>query len=178
MREQNAGLPIEIRLQDYRDIHEKFDRIVSLGMFEHVGRKNYKTYMKIADRSLNKGGLFLLHTIGLNESTMGTDRWINKYIFPNGVLPTIKQISHASENYFTIEDIHNFGADYDKTLMAWHENFTNAWDQLKSRYDERFRRMWEYYLLSCAALFRVRQTQLWQIVLSKGGVPGGYRSVR
>lgn len=176
-----AGLPIEIRLQDYRDINEKFDRICSIGMFEHVGYKNYTTYMQTAHRCLDDHGLFLLHTIGNNVSTLWPDEWINKYIFPNGNIPSVKQIGASIENLFVTEDLHNFGADYDKTLMAWHRNFNDSYDHdahLKSHYDQRFYRMWNYYLLSCAGAFRARYIQLWQFVLSKNGVPGGYRSIR
>ncbi|MBI4116367.1 cyclopropane fatty acyl phospholipid synthase [Candidatus Pacearchaeota archaeon] len=172
------GLPVEIKLQDYRNLNEKFDAIVSLGMFEHVGVKNYKEYMKIAGNCLNDGGLFLLHTIGRNESKTHNDPWIDKYIFPNGALPSIKQIGEAIEGLFVMEDWHNFGADYDKTLMAWHDNFNKNWDKIKSNYDERFYRMWEYYLLSCAGSFRARKNQTWQIVLSKKGVENGYKSIR
>jgi cyclopropane-fatty-acyl-phospholipid synthase len=169
------GLPIEIRLQDYRDLNEKFDRIVSLGMFEHVGYKNYKTYMKVVHRCLKDDGLFLLHTIGGNKSVKSTDPWIDKYIFPNSMLPSIKQMGDAIEDYFVMEDWHNFSADYDKTLMAWYNNFENSWNKLKDDYDERFHRMWRYYLLACAGTFRARKSQLWQIVLSKDGIKEGYR---
>lgn len=172
------GLPIEIRLQDYRDLNEKFDRIASLGMFEHVGRKNYRTYMEIAHHCLKNDGLFLLQTIGIPKETSGTSRWLDKYIFPGSELPSLKQINTACENLFIVDDVHNFGQDYDKTLMAWYENFNNNWDKLKLKYDERFRRMWNYYLLSCAGLFRAKQTQLWQIVLSKYGIPTTYHSLR
>ncbi len=172
------GLPVDIRLSDYRDVTEKFDHIVSLGMFEHVGYKNYRTYMEVAHRLLKDDGLFLLHTIGGNESTISLDPWIEKYIFPNSMLPSIKQISGAIEGIFVMEDWHNFSAYYDKTLMAWYENFKNNWDKIKANYDDRFRRMWEYYLLSCAGSFRARKNQLWQIVLSKNGVAGGYESIR
>ncbi|MFH1749520.1 MAG: cyclopropane fatty acyl phospholipid synthase [bacterium] len=170
----------ETRLQDYRDINEKekFDQIVSLGMFEHVGYKNYRTFMKVAHNALKDDGLFLLHTIGGNHSARGTDPWIDKYIFPNSMLPSIAQIGKSTEGLFIMEDWHNFGDDYDKTLMTWHKNFEDNWDKIKSNYDERFYRMWRYYLLVCAGLFRVRKTQLWQIVLSKKGVLGGYKSVR
>jgi len=177
-RQRCAGLPVEIRLQDYRDLDEKFDHIVSLGMFEHVGYKNYRTFMTIARTCLHDSGLFLLHTIGSNESAIATDPWIEKYIFPNGLLPSIAQIGSALEGNFIIEDWHNFGADYDRTLMAWHGNFSAHWGDLQNYFDERFHRMWSYYLLACAGSFRARQTQLWQIVLSKYGVPGGYTSLR
>ena len=173
-----AGLPIEIRLQDYRDVDEKFDRIVSVGMIEHVGYKNYRIYMDVVNRCLKDDGLFLLHTIGGNTSVTSVDPWMNKYIFPNGMLPSIKQLSSAIEGLFVMEDWHNFSADYDKTLMAWHKNLMQNWDKMKQNYNERFHRMWEYYLLSCAGSFRARRIQLWQIVLSKNGVIGGYQSIR
>ena len=173
-----AGLPIEIRLQDYRDARDRFDHIVSLGMFEHVGVKNYRTYFEVANRCLKDGGFFLLHTIGYVRSQLTSDPWIEKYIFPGGVIPSIAQIGKAIEELFLVEDLHNFGADYDKTLMAWFRNFDAAWPKLKEKYDDRFYRMWKYYLLSCAGAFRARDIQLWQIVLSKNGVPGGYTSVR
>ncbi len=172
------GLPVEIRLQDYREINEKFDHIISLGMFEHVGYKNYRDYFNIAHRCLSDNGLFLLHTIGSKKSRKSTDLWIEKYIFPGGVLPSLAQITRAVEGLFVVEDVHNFGDDYDKTLMAWFTNFDKAWPLLKEQYNDRFYRMWKYYLLSCAGSFRSRQNQLWQIVLSKNGVRGGYTSVR
>lgn len=173
-RELCAGLPVAFLLQDYRQTTGRFDRIVSLGMFEHVGHKNDRTYMQVAHRCLDDGGLFLLHTIGRNEHGHGTDPWIDKYVFPNGELPTIARIGRAVERLFVVEDLHNFGADYDRTLMAWHANVEAAWPRFADRFGERFRRMWRYYLLSCAGAFRARDVQLWQWVLSKGGVPGGY----
>ena len=172
------GLPIDIRLQDYRDINSTFDRIVSVGMFEHVGFKNYPIFMQTAHRTLSDDGLFLLHTIGGNEESSLANEWITKYIFPNGMLPSVAQIAKVAEKLFIVEDWHNFGAYYDNTLMAWHENFVRHWNDLKSHYDERFYRMWTYYLLSCAGSFRSRTNQLWQIVFSKKGVPGGYLSPR
>lgn len=172
------GLPVELRFQDYHELDEKFDKIVSLGMFEHVGVKNFRDYMKTATRCLKDDGLFLLHTIGSNTSVHSTDPWIEKYIFPNGMLPSIAQIGKAIEKIFIMEDWHNFGADYDKTLMAWFENFNNEWPRLKENYSEDFYRMWKYYLLTCAANFRSRQIQLWQIVLSKNGTKGGWKTVR
>lgn len=174
-RERCAGLPIEFRLTDYRTLDERFDRIVSLGMFEHVGQKNHAIYMDVARRCLDDAGLFLLHTIGRNEQGHGTDPWIHRYIFPNGELPTLAQIGRACERRFVVEDLHNFGADYDRTLMAWHANVEAAWPRFADRLGERFRRMWRYYLLSSAGAFRARDIQLWQWVLSKPGRPGVYR---
>ncbi len=173
-----AGLPVEIRFQDYRDLNEKFDRISSLGMFEHVGPLNYRTYMEVANKSLTNDGIFLLHTIGENTSAFSINEWMAKYIFPNAVLPSISQIGTASEGLLVLEDWHNFGADYDKTLMAWHANFIQHWDQLKKYYDERFYRMWNYYLLCCAGSFRARYIQLWQMVFTKNGLLGGYQAPR
>lgn len=167
-------LPIEIRLQDFRDLDEQFDRIISLGMFEHVGHKNHRRYMQVARHCLREDGLFLLQCIGDNVTTVATDPWISKYIFPNGDLASAAQITRAIEGLFIVEDLHNFGADYDKTLMAWFANFDQGWHQLKAQYGERFYRMWKYYLLSCAGLFRARHIQLWQIVLSPRGQIGGY----
>jgi cyclopropane-fatty-acyl-phospholipid synthase len=177
-REMCLGLPIELRFQDYRDVNETFDRIVSLGMFEHVGSKNYSTYMHTVLRCLKDDGLFLLHTIGKDLTSVQSDAWINKYIFPNSMLPSIKQIAQASEGLLVMEDWHNFGAYYDKTLMAWQHNFVENWPNLAKKYDERFYRMWNYYLLTCAGAFRARAVQLWQIVFSKKGVSGGYNSIR
>lgn len=177
-KEYCKDLSIEIRLQDYRDIQETYDRVVSVGMFEHVGPLNYNVFMDKARQALKDNGLFLLHTIGNNETALHANEWIVKYIFPNGALPSIQQIGKSLENRFVMEDWHNFGAYYDNTLMAWHENFVNAWNQLKNHYDERFYRMWTYYLLTCAGGFRARAIELWQIVLSKYGVVGGYTAPR
>ncbi|MDD5193219.1 MAG: cyclopropane fatty acyl phospholipid synthase [Candidatus Nanoarchaeia archaeon] len=171
------GLDVEIRYQDYEDLDEKFDRIVSLGMFEHVGHKNFRKYMEIVNKCLNENGLFLLHTIGSMNTRGGTDPWLNKYIFPNGFLPSLNQIIKSSENLFILEDLHNFSVNYDKTLIAWHHNFIKSWDKLKEKYPERFKRMWEYYLLSCAGAFRARNIQIWQIVFSKGRILE-YKSIR
>ncbi|MEK7619661.1 MAG: cyclopropane fatty acyl phospholipid synthase [Patescibacteria group bacterium] len=191
--ERGRGLPIEFRLQDYRDVTGTFDRIVSLGMFEHVGYKNYRTYMEVAHRLLPIEGLFLLHTIGGNRSVHTTDAWIEKYIFPNSMLPSIAQIGSSTEGLFVMEDWHNFGTDYDKTLQCWYKNFEAAWPGLADHYGdpstelrvglsqskaERFHRMWRFYLLSSAATFRARNNQLWQVVLSKDGLKNSYQSIR
>ncbi len=177
-RELCEGLPVEFRLQDYREMNEQFDRIVSVGMIEHVGYKNYRDYFTVAERCLKDDGLFLLHTIGNPVSAKSGDAWSHKYIFPNGMLPSIAQLGRAIENLFVMEDWHNFGAYYDKTLMAWFGNFTGSWVSIRQNYSDRFFRMWKYFLLSNAGAFRARSNQLWQLVLSKKGVPGGYVSVR
>lgn len=173
-----AGLDVDIQLQDYRDLHQQFDRIVSVGMFEHVGPKNYRTYFEVVERNLKPDGLFLLHTIGSNRTDMNVDPWINKYIFPNGCLPSVAHIAQTSEGRFVMEDWHNFGADYDRTLMAWYERFQQAWPQLAERYSERFERMFSYYLNACAGAFRSRDIQLWQVLFSPKGVEGGIRVPR
>ena len=173
-RERCRGLPVKIRLQDYREINEPFDHIVSLGMIEHVGSKNYRIFMQVVHRCLKDDGIFLLHTIGGNKSSRTTDPWIEKYIFPNSHLPSIRQLALAAEGLLVMEDWQNFGAYYDKTLMAWFRNFDGHWNELKTNYSERFYRMWKYYLLSSAGSFRVRKNQLWQIVFSKRGIPGGF----
>lgn len=177
------GLPVDIRFKDYRRLTERYDRVVSVGMFEHVGYKNYGTYMQVARRCLEPDGIFLLHAIGGNRSVTGPDPFMGKYIFPNGMLPSARQITRAYEGVFEVmEDWHNFGLYYDPTLMAWNHNFQHAWPELarmdSERFDQRFKRMWEFYLLSCAALFRARRAQLFQVVLSPYGVKGGYESVR
>jgi cyclopropane-fatty-acyl-phospholipid synthase len=177
-RERCRGWPVEIVLDDYRSLGGRYDRIYSLGMFEHVGYSNYRTYMNKVAELLAPDGLFLLHTIGSNVSRRATDPWIEKYIFPNSKLPSLAQIAAAAEPGWVIEDWHGFGVDYDRTLMAWSRNFDAAWNELSLRYDERFRRMWHFWLMSSAAAFRTRRTQLWQLVLARGGVPGGYTAVR
>ena len=177
-KEYCKGLPVDILLQDYRDIKDKFDRIVSVGMFEHVGFRNYPTFMRTAHTALKDNGIFLLHTIGTNGALPLTNEWTVKYIFPNGMLPGIEQIAMAADKYFVMEDWHNFGAYYDKTLMAWYQNFVGHWDSLKSEFDERFYRMWTYYLLSCAGAFRARYMQLWQVVFTKNPGQGVYMGVR
>ena len=176
--QRSGSLPVRFLLADYREFDDTFDRIYSIGMFEHVGYKNYRTYFQKVAEMLNPDGLFLLHTIGNNSTVTHTDPWIEKYIFPNSMLPSASQVSTASEGIFVIEDWHNFGADYDITLMEWHKNIDRNKEVIIGRFGIIFYRMWEYYLLSCAGSFRARKNQLWQVVLSPKGVPGGYQSVR
>ncbi len=177
-RKACAGLPVEVRVQDYRDVQGKFDRVVEIGMFEHVGEKNYREFMEITHRCLEPDGMLMLHTIGTNVSSVTCEAWIDKYIFPKGHLPSIAQVGTSIEGLYVMEDWHNFSTDYDKTLMAWFQNFHENWDLIKESYPPAFYRMWKYYLLSCAGAFRARQIQLWQVVLSKEGVLGGYKTVR
>jgi cyclopropane-fatty-acyl-phospholipid synthase len=166
-----AGLPVTIELKDYRDVSGVYDRVISIGILEHVGYKNYRTYMEVVRRCLKEEGIAFIHTIGGNVSATTTNPWTDKYIFPNGMLPSVAQIAAAMEGLFVMEDWHNFGPDYDKTLMAWHRNFEEAWPRLRERYGERFRRMWRFYLLSSAGGFRSRTTQLWQLVMTRTGRP-------
>lgn len=171
-REQCQGLPVRFEEQDYREAikEEPVDRVVSIGLCEHIGYKNYRNFFELAHACLKPHGLFLLHTIGANESSTYTDPWIHKYIFPNGLIPSIEQLGQAMENLLVVEDWHNFGPDYDRTCMAWWENFNQAWPNLRERYGDRFYRMWKYYLMASAGSFRARVLQLWQIVLSKGDI--------
>lgn len=169
--ERCKGLPVELSLQDYREVTGKFDAVISIGIMEHVGYKNYRTYMKVADRCLKEGGIAFVHTIGANESYTSADAFSDKYIFPNGMIPSIAQLGRAMQGIFVMEDWHNIGPHYDPTLMAWAANFDRAWPSLQGRYSERFRRMWRYYLLSSAGGFRSRSQQLWQIVMTRQGTP-------
>jgi len=168
-REFCKGLPVTFADCDYREIQGRFDKIVSVGMFEHVGYRNHRAFMRVVNRSLKEDGLFLLHTIGNDVSYLSCDPWITKYIFPNGLVPSVSQIACSAERLFVIEDLHNIGPHYDKTLMAWNCRFQRSWERLRERYDDRFKRMWEYYLLSCAGVFRARRMQVWQILMTRYG---------
>lgn len=159
------GLEVDIQLMDYRQLKGQFDKVVSIGMFEHVGAKNYNEYFKVVKSLLKDQGVFALHSIGVDQKISVTDPWIDRYIFPNGKLPALAEIATACESYFVIDDVQNMGPDYDTTLMAWHERFETAWPTLSEQYDERFRRMWRFYLLTCAGAFRSGQLQLFQVVL-------------
>jgi len=174
------GLPVEIRLEDYRNLNGKFDKIVSVGMFEHVGYKNYAEFMQIVRRTLKHDGLFLLHTIGGNQSVTRIDPWINKYIFPNAMIPSLTQIGKATEKVLITEDVQNLGPHYDPTLMAWLQRFQQAWPMLKGKgiYNEDFYRMWVYYLSCCAATFRAKENNVWQMVMSLPASLKTYESIR
>ncbi len=165
-----AGLPVTLHCEDYRKAAGKFDRVTIIGCIEHFGYKNYRTYLEVVNRCLNPQGIAFIHTIGNNYSSRCTDQWLDKYIFPNGMNPSIAQLGAAMENLFVMEDWHNFGEDYYKTLMAWNDNFQASWPQLQGSYTERFRRMWEYYLLFCAGGFKSRYVQLWQICMTRMGM--------
>jgi cyclopropane-fatty-acyl-phospholipid synthase len=165
----SRGLPVEIRLQDYRELSEQFDRVVSVGMLEHVGPKNYPQYMRKVFHTLRQGGVFLCQSIAVNQSSLYSDPWVARYIFPNSILPSAAQVAKAAEKLLLLEDVQNLGSDYEKTLKAWESNFRRSWHRFESRYGERFYRMWRFYLLSCAGAFRARSLQLFQFVFSKGG---------
>ena len=167
--ELSRGLPVEIRLQDYREISEQFDRVVSVGMLEHVGPKNYRKYMRKVFETLRPGGVFVCQSIAANFSSLYPDPWVARYIFPNSMIPSAAQVSKATEKLLVLEDVQNLGGDYEKTLKAWESNFRRSWHRFASRYGETFYRMWRFYLLGCAGAFRARGLQLFQFVFSKGG---------
>ncbi len=167
-RQKSVGLHINFIQQDYRDLQGKFDRIVSIGMMEHVGPKNYRVFFEKCDDLLEVHGQMLHHTISSNLTKQVTDPFFERYIFPGGVLPSLAQIAKAAENLFVIEDVQNFGPDYDRTLMEWHKNISSTWHEIP-QYDERFKRMWNYYLLASAAGFRTGNLQLLQCVFQRNG---------
>jgi cyclopropane-fatty-acyl-phospholipid synthase len=169
--EMCKGLPVELRLQDYRDVQGQYDAVISIGVMEHVGYRNYRTYMQVVDRCLKKDGIAFIHTIGGNKTITTGEPWTDKYIFPNGMLPSISQLGRSMEGIFVMEDWQNFGPDYDPTLMAWYANFEKGWPEIQAKYGEPFRRMWRYYLLTSAGAFRARNQQLWQIVFTRQGTP-------
>lgn len=166
-----AGLPSELYFRNYRSVSGKYDRVVSIGLLEHVGYKNYREYMDVVNRTLKDDGIGFIHCIGSNKSHTSSNAWTTKYIFPNSMLPSLAQITAAMEGLFVLEDLHNIGEHYVPTLMAWYKNFEKAWPQLHEKYGDRFYRMWRFYLLSSAGGFRGRNIQLWQIVFTKRGRP-------
>ncbi len=177
-RQRAQNLPVQFYLMDYRELDGQYDRIVSIGMFEHVGYKNYRRFFRIVRQCLADDGLFLLHTIGHRETVYSGSPWLSTYIFPHGLIPSLAHIARAHEKLLVLEDLHNIGAHYDPTLMEWHRRFEEHWPTLSAQFDQRFYRMWKYYLLMCAGIFRSRYLHVWQIVFSKNGVPGGYKSIR
>ncbi|MBF0429869.1 MAG: cyclopropane fatty acyl phospholipid synthase [Fibrobacteria bacterium] len=177
--EKCQGLPVEFRLQDYREASGQYDKVASIGLCEHIGYKNYNGFLKVIHNNLKDYGLALIHTIGGNHTVVKSEPWLDRYIFPGSMLPSPQQFSKTIDRRFVLEDWHNFGVDYDTTLMAWYDKFNQNWNSLKSeRYNDRFYRMWKYYLLLCAGSFRSRKNQLWQVVISKHGLRGGYESIR
>jgi cyclopropane-fatty-acyl-phospholipid synthase len=178
-RERCANLPVEARLRDYRHVRGSFDRVVSVGMFEHVGEKNHAGFFAAIADWLTPDGLCLPQTIGTRTHRGVNDPWFDQYIFPNGQVPSAEGIAAARRPHLVIEDWHAFGADYDRTVMAWWENVRRQRRELLAAgYDERFLRMWRYYLMASAGFFRSRRGQLWQLVLSRPERDRTYRSVR
>lgn len=180
VKELTAGLPVTVHCCDYRDTDVflkdgPFDKVVSVEMFEHVGYRNHRRYMEVVRESLKEGGVFCLQTAGNNKNVFQNDPWFQKYIFPNAVVPSVEQIGQAISGLLVLEDWHNFGPDYVKTCYAWFEKFDQNW---KGSKEDRFYRMWKYWILAVGGGFKVRTRQMWQLVLSKGGVPGGYEAVR
>ncbi|WP_066895142.1 SAM-dependent methyltransferase [Clostridium nigeriense] len=171
IKEENLEKYLTAELMDYRDLEKsklKFDRVVSVGMLEHVGRDNYDLFFKNVDTVLKEQGLFLLHFISGRKENSG-DPWIKKYIFPGGVIPSLREIiSLGSEmNYYTL-DVESLRRHYHKTLLCWYDNYKKNIDKISNMFDERFVRMWELYLSSCAASFNNGMIDLHQIVFSKG----------
>jgi cyclopropane-fatty-acyl-phospholipid synthase len=178
-REYTDGLPVEIIELDYRDLPKRFaaghfDKVLICGMIEHVGYKNYRGIMKVIDRVLKDDGRFLLHTIGNCKNTTVVDPWIEKYIFRNSMVPSMAQLVKAFEGLFVLQDWENYGHYYAPTLAAWQKNFEANWQKIKAldtakKFDEKFRRMFNYYFLSCKAGFETEHINLWHLVLTKEG---------
>lgn len=160
---------VEVELTDYREIkNRKFDRVVSVGMLEHVGKDNLSEYFSTVKELLNDKGVSLLHCI-TNTSDSGTNSWINKYIFPGGYVPSIQElVNYMSEKNFNVIDVENLRLHYGKTLECWAYNFENAMPEIEKMKDETFIRMWRMYLNSCAASFNCGNINLHQFLFTKG----------
>ena len=158
---------VKIIHQDYRNIKGKFDRVVCIEMMEHVGYKNHRTFTKQIYDCLKPGGLFLLQSISISISTIKNDPWVDKYIFPGTIALSAKQITTATEDYFYILDWHDFTQDYHSTMIEWFKNFDKNWGKIKNNYDERFYRLWKYYLLCCPGTALAKTHHLWQIVFAR-----------
>ena len=171
IEKENLQDYLDVKLMDYRELEKSgllFDRVVSVGMLEHVGRSNYDLFMKCVSKILKKEGIFVLHYIsGLYESE--GDAWIKKYIFPGGVIPTLREIISISADYrFYTVDVESLRMHYYKTLLKWADNFEKNIDKVREMFDEKFVRMWTMYLYSCAACFYTGVIDLHQIVFTKG----------
>ena len=173
-----TGLPVEFIETDYRSFTGSYDKVLICGMIEHVGHKNYGRLMQIVHRCLAPEGLFLLHTIGGNRPEATGDPWLLKYFFPNSMLPSLRQLMQAAEGRFVLEDLQNFSTHYAPTFRAGAPNSDRHWPNIENRHDRRFYRTWHYYFRHMAGTFRARLNQLWQLVFSKNGTPGGYASIR
>ena len=170
-KEHHSHLPVDIRLDDYRNATGHYDAVVSIGLMEHVGPKNHRAYMEHAAKLVVPGGPIFVHTIGANRPQMQIDPWFGKYIFPNAAIPTLGQLTTAMDDLLTCEDVQNIGPHYDKTLMAWMQRFEASWPSFREHYGETFYRMWKFYLLASAAGFRTRYLNLFQIVATVWGNP-------
>jgi cyclopropane-fatty-acyl-phospholipid synthase len=171
---RTAGLPVEFHVQDYRDVRGVFDRVVSIGCLEHIGHRNHRRFFELVRARLAAGGYALVHTIGVSRTGYRGGRFVDKYVFPLVNLPSIAQIGRAIDGLFVLDDAHNIGTDYDRTLMEWHARFERAWPGLQDRYgpllEGRFKRMFDFYLLMSAGFARSRRGQVWQLVLTPTGV--------
>lgn len=168
-RRRCAGYDVDVVRSDYRDIAGQYDKVAAIAMFPHVGHRNHRTFMQAMYRALKPGGTFLIESTMNTATTTAGDPWIDRYIFPGLLMPSGSQICAAMEGLFVIEDLHNFGPHYVKTLRAWNANFQNAWGRFAARHDERVRRMFEYFFLISAALFRARTMEYWHLVLTRQG---------
>lgn len=171
IREEGLEDLLTVKLMDYRDlpkVKEQFDRVVSVGMVEHVGRENYQLFTNCVNKVLKDGGVYLLHFISALKEHPG-DVWIKKYIFPGGMVPSLREMIYAmAEVNFHVLDAENLRLHYNKTLLCWEKNFQKQNDKVRQMFDERFVRMWELYLASCAATFHNGIIDLHQIVATKG----------
>lgn len=162
-----------VKYQKWQDLpsDQQYDRIISIGAFEHFGYKNYKSFFEKVRSVLKDDGIFLLHTIGGLTPVHANEPWLEKYIFPHSMLPAMSQISKASTGVLAMKHVEEKGRNYDPTLMAWYTNLDKNWEEIRktdpSHYDTRFRRMMDYYLLMCAGTFRSGKNQVWQIIFTK-----------
>lgn len=171
IEEEGLSDYLSVELMDYRDLPRmgrKFDRVVSVGMVEHVGRENYQLFTDCVDKVLREGGLYLLHFISALKEHPG-DAWIKKYIFPGGVVPSLREmLSCAAEDNFHTMDVEDLRLHYNRTLLCWEKNFREHFDEVRQMFDERFVRMWDLYLSACAATFHNGIIDLHQILFTKG----------
>jgi cyclopropane-fatty-acyl-phospholipid synthase len=166
-REYCKGASVEVRKCDYRDITGRFNKIAVLAMLTHVGRKNYRKFLEIAHGALEPHGTLLIESVGGHKSHSNCEAWIDKYIFPGGVVPCLSQIDAAASGLFQRTVTDEFGSSYVLTLRAWHRNLIQAWSAHEGRYGERVRRMFEYFFLTTAGSFRARYLLHWHILLKK-----------
>ncbi len=184
-RKRCENLPVDIRLQDYREVDELFDHVVSIEMIEAVGRKNLPNYYSVVDRCLSEGGLFALQVISGNTLTRTSDRrldqyilWLVRNIFPDGYLPRADELVPPRKTALRIVDWHRYDDDYNQTLLAWAARFNENWSQIADQYDERFYRRWNFYLHGCAAMFRAQLIDVNQLVYTKGKTATRFKPVR